>query len=64
MPIAIASRFNGPLESGNGGYSSGIVAARLGGGPATVSLRRPIPLTHPSTSSLRATRCGSSTARR
>jgi hypothetical protein len=41
--ISIASRFNGPLQSGNGGYSAGVIAGELGGA-AEVSLRRPIPL--------------------
>jgi hypothetical protein len=43
-PVVVSSRFNGPLESGNGGYSAGLFAARLGPGPATVTLRSPIPL--------------------
>ena len=41
--VSIPSRFNGPLHSGNGGYSSGVVAGFLGGA-AEVSLRRPVPL--------------------
>jgi hypothetical protein len=41
--VTIPSRFNGPPASGNGGYSCGLVAAALGG-PAAVSLRRPVPL--------------------
>ena len=41
--ISIPGRFNGPLESGNGGYSAGVVARFLEG-PAEVSLRRPVPL--------------------
>lgn len=45
--IVVPHRFNGPLESGNGGYSSGVIAACLGDGPATVSLRRPVPLDTP-----------------
>jgi hypothetical protein len=44
--IAIASRFNGPLDSGNGGYSAGMLATFLDG-PAEISLRRPIPLDTP-----------------
>jgi hypothetical protein len=44
--IEIPGRFNGPLESGNGGYSAGAVAAFLDG-PAEVSLRRPVPLDVP-----------------
>jgi hypothetical protein len=44
MPsVTVPSRFNGPPTSGNGGYSCGIVAAAHGG-PAAVSLRRPVPL--------------------
>jgi hypothetical protein len=42
----IESRFNGPLDSGNGGYCSGALA-ELVGGPAEVSLRRPVPLDTP-----------------
>jgi hypothetical protein len=41
--VTIPARFNGPPASGNGGYSCGVVAAALGG-PAAVSLRRPVPL--------------------
>lgn len=41
--IVVPARFNGPLESGNGGYSSGAVAAFVAGA-AEVSLRRPVPL--------------------
>jgi hypothetical protein len=41
--ISIASRFNGPLQSGNGGYSAGVIASHVGEA-AEVSLRRPIPL--------------------
>lgn len=44
--VSIPSRFNGPLESGNGGYCSGIVAGFVGGA-AEVSLRRPVPLDTP-----------------
>ena len=44
--LAIPRRFNGPLESGNGGYCSGIVAGFLEGA-AEVSLRRPVPLDTP-----------------
>ena len=44
--VSIPARFNGPLESGNGGYSSGVVAGLLEGA-AEVSLRRPVPLDQP-----------------
>ena len=46
--ITIADRFNGPLESGNGGYSAGLLAGRVAG-PAVVSLRSPVPLDCPLT---------------
>ena len=41
--LSIRRRFNGPLESGNGGYSAGVVAGLLDGA-AEVNLRRPVPL--------------------
>jgi hypothetical protein len=41
--VTIPARFNGPLQSGNGGYSAGALAAFLGGA-VEVSLRRPVPL--------------------
>jgi hypothetical protein len=41
--LTVPSRFNGPPASGQGGYSSGALAAHLEG-PAAVSLRRPVPL--------------------
>jgi hypothetical protein len=44
--VTIPSRFNGPLESGNGGYSAGVVAGFIDGA-AEVSLRRPVPLDTP-----------------
>jgi hypothetical protein len=44
--LSIPRRFNGPLQSGNGGYCSGIVAGFLEGA-AEVSLRRPVPLDTP-----------------
>lgn len=44
--LVIPAEFNGPMESGNGGYSAGAVAAFLDG-PAGVSLRRPVPLDTP-----------------
>jgi len=44
--IVIPARFNGPRDSGNGGYASGIVAAHLEE-PAEVNLRSPVPLDVP-----------------
>jgi hypothetical protein len=44
--ITIAARFCGPPESGNGGYTCGLLAAGLHG-PVEVTLRRPPPLDHP-----------------
>ena len=41
--LSIPSRFNGPLDSANGGYCAGVLAAFLMGA-AEVSLRRPVPL--------------------
>jgi hypothetical protein len=41
--VSIPKRFNGPLDSGNGGYCSGVVASFVDG-PAQVSLRSPVPL--------------------
>jgi hypothetical protein len=47
--FAIDPRFNGPPDSGNGGYTCGCVARALGAGPAQVSLRMPPPLGKPLT---------------
>jgi hypothetical protein len=41
--MLISRRFNGPLESGNGGHCSGVVAGFLEGA-AQVTLRRPVSL--------------------
>jgi hypothetical protein len=41
--IVVSSRFNGPQTSGNGGYTSGLLAKRFEGA-AEVSLRSPVPL--------------------
>jgi hypothetical protein len=41
--LSIPKRFNGPLDSGNGGYCSGAVANYVDG-QAEVSLRSPVPL--------------------
>jgi hypothetical protein len=42
--ITIPPRFNGPDDSGNGGYSAGLIAVALGAGPAEVTLKAPPPL--------------------
>ena len=42
--LRIGSRFNGPVASGNGGYSAGLAARLLGDGAAEATLRAPIPL--------------------
>jgi hypothetical protein len=47
--VTVPARFNGPQGSGNGGYTCGIVAATVGGGPVEVSLRAPPPLDQPLT---------------
>jgi hypothetical protein len=45
MGIVISPRFNGPPESGNGGYSAGRFASVLSlTRPVEVTLRRPIPM--------------------
>ena len=44
--VTVASRFNGPRESGNGGYTSGLLANRLEGA-VEVNLRSPVPLELP-----------------
>ncbi|OFW65700.1 MAG: hypothetical protein A2Z12_06840 [Actinobacteria bacterium RBG_16_68_21] len=44
--ITIPSRFNGPVDSGNGGYTCGVIAGVVGPG-AEVTLRRPPPLDTP-----------------
>ena len=44
--LTIPRRFNGPLESGQGGYVAGLVSGFLDG-VAEVSLRRPVPLETP-----------------
>lgn len=41
--LRVPGRFNGPRDSGNGGYSCGIFS-RLIDGPAAISLRAPVPL--------------------
>jgi hypothetical protein len=44
--VTIQSRFNGPLDSGNGGYAAGLIAGLIEGA-AEVSLRSPVPLDKP-----------------
>lgn len=44
--VEIARRFRGPAESGNGGYTAGLVASAIEG-TATVTLRVPPPLDRP-----------------
>jgi len=44
--FVIDHRFRGPADSGNGGYTAGMVA-RFVGGDAEVTLRRPPPLERP-----------------
>lgn len=46
--LTIARRFNGPPKSAQGGYTAGLLAARLGG-TAEVTLRLPPPLETPMT---------------
>ena len=41
--VTVPSRFNGPPDSGNGGYSCGVLAAHIDG-PARVRLHAPPPL--------------------
>jgi hypothetical protein len=45
--VVIERRFNGPPDSGQGGYVCGLVAERIDAPVATVSLRRPPPLERP-----------------
>jgi hypothetical protein len=44
--VSLDSRFCGPPGYGNGGYSCGLFARSVGS-PATVTLRRPVPLDEP-----------------
>ena len=46
-PLVIERRYNGPEGSGNGGYTCGLVAGRLGAAAAEVTLRVPPPLDRP-----------------
>jgi hypothetical protein len=44
--LSVPGRFNGPLQSGHGGYSSALIADFVGG-QAEVTLRSPVPLDKP-----------------
>jgi hypothetical protein len=44
--LIVPTRFNGPLQNGQGGYAAGLLAGRLEG-PVEVTLRRPVPLDTP-----------------
>ena len=46
MTVTIERRYRGPLHSGNGGYSAGLLAEFVDG-PAEVTLRLPPPLERP-----------------
>jgi hypothetical protein len=46
VELVIARQFRGPKDSGNGGYSCGLLAAEAGN-PAEVTLRLPPPLERP-----------------
>jgi hypothetical protein len=50
--ITISAGFNGPPESGQGGYSAGLLANVLGGSDVEVTLRKPPPIDTPMTVSL------------
>jgi uncharacterized protein YhfF len=45
--LVVAERYRGPARSGNGGYTSGLVASLLGGSDVEVTLRVPPPLETP-----------------
>src|SRR5690349_21749414 len=47
--VVIERRFRGPPDSGQGGYSCGLVAERFDSDCATVTLRKPPPLERPLT---------------
>lgn len=44
MTITLAPKFRGPDQSGNGGYTCGLLAGAVGGDVITVTLRKPPPL--------------------
>jgi hypothetical protein len=45
--LIVSERYRGPARSGNGGYTSGLVASLLGGSDVEVTLRVPPPLGTP-----------------
>ena len=45
--IVIATRFRGPLTSGNGGYAAGLLAEHVDAAAVEVTLRLPPPLERP-----------------
>jgi hypothetical protein len=45
--LVVARRYRGPAQSGNGGYTCGLVAGLLGGSDVEVTLRVPPPLDTP-----------------
>jgi hypothetical protein len=47
QPVVIARRFNGPPDSGHGGYSAGCAGVLVDAPAAEVTLRRPPPLETP-----------------
>jgi hypothetical protein len=47
--LIVDARHNGPPNSGNGGWTSGLIAAFVDGGIPEVTLRRPPPLDVPLT---------------
>ena len=46
-PLTISRRFRGPLTSGNGGYSAGLLARAVASPGVSVTLRLPPPLERP-----------------
>ncbi|MFD4640076.1 hypothetical protein ACFWN2_22375 [Lentzea sp. NPDC058436] len=42
--VTVASRFNGPPGTGNGGYSAGLLSAQVDARTVSVRLRKPVPL--------------------
>lgn len=45
--LVVPARFCGPPDTGNGGYTAGLLAAGLAAGPVRVTLRQPPPLESP-----------------